>query len=135
MQKTKNTAETPIATRVLVESDSHSNSTRDALVCALVVAVCVLIIYPVADMPYGDDFSYTKTALDFERTGHILYNGWATAMLGWMVPWGAFFIRLFGFSFTAVRLSMLPLAMATVYLLHQISRRFRVLALAHAISS
>ena len=126
MQKTKTVAETPIATRVLIESDSHSNSSRDALVCALVVAVCVLIIYPVADMPIGDDFSYTKTALDYERTGHILYNGWATAMLGWMVPWGAFFIKLFGFSFTAVRLSTLPLAMATVYLLHQILRRFGI---------
>jgi hypothetical protein len=27
-------------------------------------------------------------------------------------PWGAPFIKLFGFSFTAVRLSILPIAMA-----------------------
>ncbi len=84
------------------------------------------MIYPVAAMPFGDDFSYTKTALEFARTGHFVYNGWATAMLGWLIPWGALFIKLFGFSFTAVRLSMLPIAMATVYLFHDILRRFGI---------
>jgi hypothetical protein len=43
-----------------------------------------------------------------------------------LVPWGALFIKLFGFSFTAVRFSMLPIAMASVYLFHQILRRFGI---------
>ena len=71
-------------------------------------------------MPFSDEFSYDKTALEFARTGHILYNGWATAMLGWLIPWGALFIKVFGFSFTGMRLSMLPIDAATVYLFHQI---------------
>lgn len=103
---------------------SRSNSHRNALICALVVTVCALITYPVADMPFSDGFSYSKTALDFARTGHFLYNGWATAMLGWLIPWGALFIKIFGFSFNVMRFSMLPIDFATVYLLHQILRRF-----------
>ncbi len=107
-------------------ADQHSHSTRNGLLCAVLVAACVLITNPTANMPFSDDFSYTRTALDFARTGHILYNGWATAMLGWQILWGALFIKLFGFSFIVMRLSMLPIAMASVYLFHQILRRFGI---------
>ncbi|HTU49748.1 MAG TPA: hypothetical protein VMF56_04090 [Acidobacteriaceae bacterium] len=64
--------------------------------------------------------------MEFAHTGHIVYNGWATAMLGWLIPWGALFIKIFGFSFTGMRLSMLPIDAATVYLFHQILRRFGI---------
>ena len=115
----------PTATRARVEYD-EPDSHRNALLCALVVAACVLITDPVANMPFSDGFSYDKTALEFVRTGHFLYNGWATAMLGWLIPWGALFIKVFGFSFTVMRLSMLPIDVATVYLFHQILRRFGI---------
>jgi hypothetical protein len=114
------------ATLATVESHEASHSHRDALFCILIVTACVLIANPVANMPFSDEFSYDKTALEFARTGNILYNGWATAMLGWLVPWGAFFIKVFGFSFTAMRLSMLPIDAATVYLFHQILQRFGI---------
>ncbi len=125
MHKEKGATGTLTATSPSIRSgelDSH----RNALLCALVVAACVLITDPVANMPFIDDFSYAKSALDFARTGHFLYNGWATAMLGWMVPWGALFIKIFGFSFNVVRLSILPIAMVAVYLFHQILRRFGI---------
>ncbi len=109
-----------------VSSAETSHSNRNALFCVVIVTVCALLTYPVANMPFSDEFSYDKTALEFARTGHILYNGWATAMLGWLIPWGALFIKVFGFSFTGMRLSMLPIDAATVYLLHQILRRFGV---------
>jgi hypothetical protein len=113
-------------TRVPIDGNDLSNSTRNGLLCAFVVAACVLITYPVANMPFSDDFSYDKTALEFTRTGHILYNGWATAMLGWLIPWGALVIKVFGFSFTVMRLAMLPIVVATVFLFHQILRRFGI---------
>jgi hypothetical protein len=106
------------------EKSLQPSSRRNGLICSLVVAACVLVADPRADMPFSDGFSYVKTTLDFIRTGHILYNGWATAMLGWLVPWGALFIKVFGFSFTVMRLSMLPIDIATVFLFHQILRRF-----------
>src|SRR5258707_10118365 len=84
----------------------------DGLICACIVAACVLLTYPVAEMGFQDDWSYVRTALEFARTGHFVYNGWATAMLGWIIPWSALFIKVFGFSFTVVRLSMLPVTMA-----------------------
>src|ERR1700756_4690376 len=104
-----------------------SNS-RNGILCSFLVLICILATYPVAEMGFVDDWSYVKTAFVFARTGHIVYNGWATAMLGWAIPWGALFIKLFGFSFTAVRLSTLPLAMASVYLLHASLIRFGITA-------
>lgn len=126
MNEATGTADTPKATSVPIKSDQRSDSTRNGLLCAFIVAACVLITNPAADMPFSDGFSYSKTALDFTRTGHVLYNGWATAMLGWLIPWGALFIKIFGFSFTVMRLTMLPIVVATVYLFHQILRRFGI---------
>ena len=99
---------------------------RNGLLCTLVVAAALSACYPVAEIGFIDDWSYIRTALDFARTGHFIYNGWATAMLGWQVIWGALFIKLFGFSFTVVRLSTWLIALASVFLFHQILLRFGI---------
>lgn len=104
---------------------TESRSTlRNGVLCACVFAVCLLIAWPVAEMGFIDDWSYIRSAQVFAQTGHLVYNGWATAMLGWQVAWGALFIRLFGFSFMVVKLSTLPLALATIILFHSILIRF-----------
>jgi hypothetical protein len=105
---------------------TQSHAVRNGLICAFVVAGCLWAAYPVVEMGFIDDSSYIKTAQIFAQTGHVVYNGCATAMLGWQVVWGALFIKLFGFSFTVVRLSILPIAMATVFLFHAILVRFGV---------
>jgi hypothetical protein len=90
-----------------------------AVFCALTPAFCALVARPFAETGICDDWSYIKTTQILAATGHIAYNGWATAMLGWQLFLGAFFVKLFGFSFTAVRLSTLIVAMATGYLLQR----------------
>jgi hypothetical protein len=98
----------------------------NGLLCACIIAACVLLTDPVAEMGFQDDWSYVRTALEFARTGHFVYNGWTTAMLGWIIPWSALFIKAFGFSFTIVRLSMLPVTMACIYLFHESLVRFGI---------
>ncbi len=53
------------------------------------------------------------------QTGHIVYNGWATAMLGWQLWLGALFAKLFGPSFTAIRASTLFVALLTDFLIQR----------------
>jgi hypothetical protein len=86
-----------------------------ALACAPLPILCDLLIRPHAEIG-DDDWSYIKTAQVLAQTGHIAYNGWATAMLGWQLCFGAFFVKLFGFSFTAVRFSTAIEAVATAFL-------------------
>ena len=99
---------------------------RDGLLCASLMALCFLLAWPFVEMGFIDDWSYIKTAQVLAQTGHFAYNGWATATLGWQVLWGALFSKLFGFSFVHVRLSTLPIGMASVYIFHQILIRFGI---------
>jgi hypothetical protein len=90
-----------------------------AVLCALLFLICVLISHPFAEMGIADDWSYFLTARILAQTGHIVYNGWATAMLGWQLYAGALFIKLFGASFTAVRMSTLTVSVLTTFLIQR----------------
>ena len=97
---------------------------REALFCIAIVGLATLLIWPVAQVGIQDDPIYTFTALDFARTGHFIFHGWASPMLGWQAIWGAIFSKLFGATITAVRLSMVPVTLLTVLLYHGSLRRF-----------
>ena len=90
-----------------------------ALFCALAVLVCELIAHPYTTMSVCDDGPYILMAHTLATTGHIVYNGWAAPMLGWQLYLGAAFIKLFGFSFTAVRMSTIFIAMLMAFLLQR----------------
>lgn len=60
------------------------------------------------------------------RTGHIVYNGWSAMPLGWQLYLGALFIKLFGFSFAAVRISILTVSIVTVALMQRLFVRFGI---------
>lgn len=105
---------------------------RGGVFCALLVALAILLIWPVAEVGVQDDPIYTSIAWDFARTGRFIFHGWAAPLLGWQAMWGALFAKLFGATFTAVRLSAVPVAIFSVLLYHAILRRFG-LNPAHAI--
>ena len=94
-----------------------------ALFCALAVLFCELISHPFANMGICDDGPYILVARNLATTGHIVYNGWSEAMLGWQLYLGAAFIKLFGFSYTSVRMSNLFVAMALSFMLQRIMVR------------
>jgi len=71
-------------------------------------------------MGIDDDWSYIRSALHVAQTGQIAYYGWSSPILGWQLYLGALFIKLFGFSFSVARVSVLLVAGVTVYLLHRI---------------
>lgn len=96
---------------------------RNIAVCVLVTLGAILVAWPFAEAGYIDDFSYIHMAKTLADTGRFAYNGWPTAMLGIQVWWGAAWILLFGFSFTLVRLSVLPLSLGAVVLVYLLARR------------
>ena len=90
-----------------------------ALFCALAVLLCELIAHPFAEMGICDDGPYILVAQHLAATGHIAYNGWSAAMLVWQLYLGAALIKIFGFSFTIVRMSTLVVAIATAFVLQR----------------
>jgi len=107
----------------VVTSPSNSTDRRYAWLCAGIVLAAIALTVPIAECGVNDDWSYTKTAFDLAQTGHLLYNGWSAAMLGAQACWGALFIKLFGVSFLATRLSVAPLAAGSAALLYVLHRR------------
>ena len=67
---------------ILLDTSKQSRFQPNGLICACIVAVCVLLTYPVAEMGFQDDWSYIRTALEFARTGQFVYNGSAPAQQG-----------------------------------------------------
>lgn len=94
----------------------------DGWLCALVSLLCFLAAQPYVEMGMSDDFSYAKTAWLFAQTGKLVYNGWATAMLGWQIPWAAPFIHLLGYNYFALRVSVTVLMVLTVVVTHATMR-------------
>jgi hypothetical protein len=90
-----------------------------AILCSLAFVLCALASRPYVEMGLNDDWSYARTAQLLAQTGHIIYNGWSSPILGWQLFLGALFIKLFGYSFTVVRFSMLPITLATAFLLQR----------------
>ncbi len=96
---------------------------RDVGICLTVVSAAMVFIWPVAEIPFGDDTAYTEMALHLARTGHLTYNGWEAVVQILHTYWGAFAIRLFGFSFLTVRLSTIPYSLGAVALCYLLMRR------------
>jgi Dolichyl-phosphate-mannose-protein mannosyltransferase len=99
------------------------NDALPAWGCAAAVAIAFFLSWPFAELPFNDDFSYTFTARQLAQTGHLTYNGWATAAITTQAFWGALIIKVFGFSFTALRISTLPFAMASAAICYLLARR------------
>ena len=89
------------------------------VLCSLLLLGCVAVSRPLLPMGMNDDWAYIWTARKLAETGHVVYNGWDTAMLGWQLYLGALFIKVFGFSFLAVRSSVLLVSVATAVLLQR----------------
>ena len=90
-----------------------------ALCCALAVLVCELISQPYANMGICDDGPYILVAQHLAATGHIVYNGWSAAMLLWQLYLAAALIKLFGFSYTTVRMSTVLVAVLLAFFLQR----------------
>jgi 4-amino-4-deoxy-L-arabinose transferase-like glycosyltransferase len=109
--------------KTTTSTNPRSSDLRIALLCAALTALAFLAVNPFVEMPFDDDWSYAWTVKQFLATGHILYHGWSTAAIITHVLWGALFAKIFGFSFTVLRFSTLPLAVASVALSYLLARQ------------
>jgi hypothetical protein len=96
---------------------------RQLGICLAAVSVAILIIWPTANWPFGDDTAYTHMALKLAETGRLTYNGWEAVVQILHTYWGALAIWLFGFSFTVVRLSTIPYTLGAVAFCYLLVRR------------
>ncbi len=109
-------------------SSNRIASRAQGLGCALVLLAAVVICHPVAETGICDDWSYVRTAELLARTGNVVYNGWATAMLGWQLYPAAALMRAFGESFFVARAATVIVALLTTFGIHRCMARCGVSA-------
>ena len=99
---------------------------RTAALCSILLVICVIASRPILEMGLNDDWAYIWSARLLAQTGHVVYNGWETTMLGWQLYFGALFIKLFGFSFLVIRTSTLLISIATSVLVQRLFVRLGI---------
>ncbi len=90
------------------------------LACVLALLFCVLATRPFVSMGINDDWSYIWSARVLADTGRLIYNGWGAMPLGWMAYLGALSIKLFGFSFTIARSSVMIVSLLCAALMQRV---------------
>jgi hypothetical protein len=93
------------------------------VLCLLVVAAALFACHARVEAGLIDDFAYARTAWAFAQTGHLHYYGWSAVMLSVQTLWAAPFIKLFGPTYFACRLSSQALLLLSLWLLHSQLRR------------
>jgi len=114
---------------------------RDLLIDILLLMgayiVSILIINPVGDFPLNDDWSFARAVKGLVEQGDWRPTDWTSMPLITQALWGTVFCLPAGFSFNALRLSTLTLAIVgivAVYVLFITNNRGRLLAITAALT-
>jgi hypothetical protein len=91
--------------------------------CALLPVLVAAAVHPVLDGGINDDWTYIHMARVFAGTGRVAYDGWILTMSVPAVIYGGILIRLFGFSYLLLRLSILPFWAGSGVLIWLLGRR------------
>jgi hypothetical protein len=84
------------------------------LAAALIFLLTIVLVNPNVESGMNDDWSFIYTVRELAATGRLHYNGWSAPLIGFQAYWGALFVKLFGFSFFAVRASVWVLALLSI---------------------
>ena len=109
------------------ETKSHSAPAKagrwDGLYCVLLVLAALATSRPGIEAGLIDDFSYVRTAWTFAETGQLHYYGWSAVMLSVQTVLATPFIKLFGPTYFACRLSTQVELGISLFLFHSMLRR------------
>jgi hypothetical protein len=85
----------------------------------------VLFVNPLREVAFIDDWAYALTTRHMMLTGEYRPHDWQAANPLFQTAWGALFISVFGYSFTALRSSTLVLAGFGLVAFYNLSREHR----------
>jgi 4-amino-4-deoxy-L-arabinose transferase-like glycosyltransferase len=90
------------------------------LLLMLLWLLAILIVDPYGEFPINDDWAYTKNVYELSVNRTFYVDDWPSMTLVSQVLYGALFTKVFGFSFSVLRISILLLSVASslvIYLL------------------
>lgn len=85
--------------------------------------ILMLIVNPIGNFPLNDDWAYAKNVFYLSEHGILRFSDWPAMTLISQMLWGAAFCKVFGFSFTVLRFSVLLLGLAGLNLMYVFLRK------------
>jgi hypothetical protein len=82
-----------------------------------------VLVNPIGEFPLNDDWAYSKNVYDLAVNGILRFNDWPAMTLIAQTLWGALFCKIFGFSFTVLRISVLIAGWAGVITFYLLTRK------------
>ena len=104
-----------------IRKDDGRGPAVPLIICALTIPVLFLMCNPFIEMGANDDWQYARMAKAWAETGRLQYDGWGQPMVGPHAAWGMAVIKVFGFSFSALRASMVPIGTGCAVLMYLIA--------------
>jgi Dolichyl-phosphate-mannose-protein mannosyltransferase len=87
-----------------------------------VFGATVIFVNPIRETAMEDDWAYALTVKHLLDTGTYQLHDWAAANMPLQAYWGSFFARLFGYSFSSLRVSTLVLVLIGLIAFHYLAR-------------
>lgn len=105
---------------------SAGQTGRDCLAIALAAAVPLLLLAPLRDTPFIDDWTYAWSVENLLRGGGLRWLDWSAHANAFHVLWGGLFCLPGGFSFSALRASTWALGTSGLVALYLLLRQVGV---------
>ena len=83
----------------------------------------IVFVNPLGNFPLNDDWAYSLNVYNLTEKGIIDFSDWPAMTLISHVLWGAMFCKIFGFSFTILRISNLILSIIGIISIYLISKK------------
>ncbi len=77
--------------------------------------IAELLVNPIGEFPLNDDFGYSHNVYFLVKEGRFDFSDWQAMTLIVQILWGGLVCKIFGFSFTALRISTVFLALMTTW--------------------
>jgi hypothetical protein len=102
---------------ILISNNLNSNY----FIITVFFFIIELIINPIGNFPLNDDWAYAKSVEVMYLKNDFQLGFWPAMSLFAHVVWGFLFVKLFGFSFTVLRFSVLCLAFISLIYTHKLA--------------
>ena len=96
------------------------NTYKGQLVISLLWILVVVVVNPMGEFPLNDDWSYAKSVQTLYNDGVLKLYNWGEMTLVAHVYWGYLFTKVFGFSFSVLRISTLVMGLFSILGVYQL---------------
>jgi len=96
------------------------------LILSLLWILITIVVNPIGNFPLNDDWAYSKDVFVLANQGHLEFVNWSAMTLVSQILLGSFVCKLFGFSFTLLRILTLIIGLIGVLTTYKILKDINI---------